>query len=399
MTLIWKLLRQHISIPQFMGFFFANLFGMFVVMLGFQFYHDVINVFTAEDSFMKSDYVIINKRISTSNTISGSSTSFSDADKEELASQPFISKVGAFIGNEFKVFAQMGVNGNSVLNSELFIESIPDEFVDIPAEEWQYTAGSKEVPIIIPRSYVNMYNFGFAQSRKLPKISDGLTGMIDFRMNVHGKSLQDDYVGRVVGISGRLTTIVVPQSFMEYANNRYSANEKAEPNRLLVEVKNPGDERFSSYLETKGYEMEDDRLNAEKTTYFLRLVVTIVMLVGLVISVLSFYILMLSIYLLLQKNSSKLENLLLIGYSPFQVALPYQLLTLVLNVLVFMLALIALFFVRQYYLDVIFSLYPQMEECSMLPAFGIGICLLLLVTILNLIAIRQKVIRIWKRKD
>ena len=37
MTLVWKLLRQHISIPQFAGFFFANLFGMLIVLLGFQF--------------------------------------------------------------------------------------------------------------------------------------------------------------------------------------------------------------------------------------------------------------------------------------------------------------------------------------------------------------------------
>lgn len=33
-------------------------------------------------------------------------------------------------------------------------------------------------------------------------------------------------------------------------------------------------------------------------------------------SVMSFYILMLSIFLLLQKNSAKLENLLLLGYAP-----------------------------------------------------------------------------------
>lgn len=43
---------------------------------------------------------------------------------------------------------------------------------------------------------------------------------------------------------------------------------------------------------------------------------------------------MLSIYLLLQKNTSKLENLLLIGYSPAKVALPYQMLTLALNAVV-----------------------------------------------------------------
>ena len=38
MSLVWKLLRQHISVPQFIGFFFANLFGMIIVLLAFQFY-------------------------------------------------------------------------------------------------------------------------------------------------------------------------------------------------------------------------------------------------------------------------------------------------------------------------------------------------------------------------
>lgn len=65
MNLVWKLLRQHISIPQFVGFFFANLFGMFVVLLGIQFYHDVLPVFTAEDSFMRADYLVMSKRIGT----------------------------------------------------------------------------------------------------------------------------------------------------------------------------------------------------------------------------------------------------------------------------------------------------------------------------------------------
>ena len=37
-NLVWKLLRQHISIPQLAGFFFANLVGMSIVLLGYQFY-------------------------------------------------------------------------------------------------------------------------------------------------------------------------------------------------------------------------------------------------------------------------------------------------------------------------------------------------------------------------
>ena len=63
MTLVWKLLRQHISVPQFAGFAFANLFGMLIVLLGYQFYCDVLPVFTSPDSFMKSNYVIVSKKI------------------------------------------------------------------------------------------------------------------------------------------------------------------------------------------------------------------------------------------------------------------------------------------------------------------------------------------------
>ena len=63
--LVWKLLRQHISIGQLTGFFLANIFGMLIVLLSVQFYKDVLPVFTQGDSFMKKDYIIATKKIST----------------------------------------------------------------------------------------------------------------------------------------------------------------------------------------------------------------------------------------------------------------------------------------------------------------------------------------------
>ena len=399
MNLVWKLLRQHISVPQFIGFFFANLFGMFIVLFGFQFYQDVLPVFTAEDSFMKADYLIVSKRIGTGSTISGRSTSFTSAETADVKAQPFISRLGTFTSNEYKVYATMGVSGTQVLNSEIFLESVPDEFVDAPLADWKYEEDSHEVPIILPRTYINMYNFGFAQSRSLPKISDGLVGMIDFKLFIHGNGHEEDFTGRVIGFSNRLNTILVPKTFMDWSNGYFAPNNQSNPTRLIVEVKNPADEAVTKYVDQKGYEIETDKLNAEKTTYFLRLIVMLVMGIGLVISLLSFYILMLSIYLLVQKNASKLENLLLIGYSPSRVSRPYQLLTLALNVAVLLIAWLLLWMVRNYYMDVIFTFYPEMEEGNMLPAIIVGILLLLIVTVFNLYAIRRKVIRIWQRKD
>ena len=129
------------------------------------------------------------------------------------------------------------------------------------------------------------------------------------------------------------------------------------------------------------------------------MVVSLVMAIGLVISILSFYILMLSIYLLVQKNSSKLENLLLIGYSPSRVARPYQMLTLCLNVAVLLIAWVILYFVRDYYMDVIETLFPQIDDGSFMPAILVGIILFVLVTIINQIAIRRKVINIWYSRE
>lgn len=398
MGLVWKLLRQHISIPQFAGFVLANLFGMLIVLLGYQFYNDVLPVFTQQDSFMKSDYLIVSKKISMATTVSGNANTFSSLEIDDLRRQPFAARVGRFSSVEYKVEAQMGIEGQTILNSEIFLESVPDEFIDVPLKDWAYTAGNNVVPVILPRSYINMYNFGFAQSHSLPKISDGLVSMIDFRIFAHSGAGMKEFKGKVIGFSNRLNTILVPQAFMEWSNGVLADGRESAPNRLLLEVGNPADENITAYLDQHGYEVETDRLDAEKTTYFLRMVVTIVMLIGAVISVLSFYILMLSVYLLVQKNTEKLENLLLIGYSPARVAMPYQLLTVGLNAVVLVVSLVLLYLVRGYYMSFIYQLFPELSETSLMPAAVLGVAIWAFVSSLNYIVIRRKITLIWKRK-
>ena len=399
MTLVWKLLRRHISVPQFAGFAFANLFGMLIVLLGYQFYCDVLPVFTSQDSFMKADYMIVSKKVGAAGTFSGRSNTFTGAEIDELSGRGFVGKVGKFTSADYRVDARMGIDGQSILSSEIFFESVPDGFVDVPLKDWKYEEGSRIVPIILPRTYINMYNFGFAQTHSLPKISEGLVGMIDFSIFIHGNGRHDEFKGRVIGFSSRLNTILVPQAFMDWSNSVYAPDRQSAPTRLIIETVNPGDENIAKYLDENGYEVEDDKLQNEKTTYFLRMTVTVVMFVGVVISVLSFYILMLSIYLLVQKNTTKLENLLLIGYSPFRVALPYEVLTLCLNAAVLVVALVAVSLVRGYYMGVVETLFPQADYSSMLPSVLLGVLLFVIVSVANMAVIYRKMMRIWWRKD
>lgn len=399
MRLVWKLLRQHISVPQFAGFFFANLVGMLIVLLGFQFYHDVLPVFTAKDSFLKADYLILSKRVGTADVFTGRGHEFSGSEIDDLSAQPFVTSVGKFTSTNYQVDASLSVNGIPLMKTDFFFESVPDDFVDVSSSEWEYRPGDKRVPIILPRSYINMYNFGFAQTRSLPKISEGLLGMIDLGILIRGNGQEERFHGKVIGFSNRLNTILVPQSFMDWSNARFAPGEPTKSTRLIVQVGNPADERVTTYLEKKGYEVESDKLAAEKTTYFLRMVVSLVMIVGLVISVLSFYILMLSVYLLVQKNASKLENLLLIGYSPARVAMPYQVLTIALNVAVLFMAWALLSVARGYYMDILTTLFPQMESGGLWPSIVAGLILFLAVSVLNVIVVRRKVMRVWHRKD
>ena len=142
--------------------------------------------------------------------------------------------------------------------------------------------------------------------------------------------------------------------------------------------------------------MEDDKLDAGRMTFFLRLVAGIVMLVGLLISLLSFYILMLSIYLLVEKNTEKMRTLLLIGYSPAKVALPYQLLTIGMNAAVLLLAVGGLCILRSLYMQRLWSVFPQISEESILPAIVLGFVLFVIVSLANAAIIRRRINIIWK---
>lgn len=399
MSLIWKLLRQHISLPQLAGFFFANLFGLAIMMLGIQFYKDILPLLNEEDSFINNNYLVVSKHITTVSTLSGRDNTFSTYDIDEIKRQPFCEAAGAFTSSQYKVSAALGMKGTTPFNTEMFFEAVPDEFVDAPKADWKYRPGDEEVPVILPRTYIALYNFGFAQSRNLPKVSDGLVGMIDMHLFINANGRHAQFKGRVLGFSSRLNTILVPQSFLDWSNSTYEPGRSEDPSRIIVKVKNPTDASIVQYMQQKGYDVEDNKLDAGKTTYFLKVVVSMVMLVGFLVSLLSFYILMLSIYLLVQKNTQKLENLLLIGYSPSRVSRPYQLLTVCMNAATLAMALGLVVLARDYYLHMIGLIFPSLKEGSLLPALATGGGIFCLVSIINVIAIRRKIMSVWHRKD
>lgn len=399
MNLLWKLLREHVSVTQLVGFFVANLLGMLIILFGLQFYADILPLFQGKDAFFKREFLIVSKPVSTLGSLLGGKGTFSAREIQGFRDQPFTRQVGAFTSSLYDVSASIGMLGTGMqVGTEMFFESVPDDYIDVNAQAWTYEEGSRTIPIILPRNYLNLYNFGFAQSRNLPKLSEGVLSMIRLEIRLSGGGHVEVYDGRIVGFSNRLNTILVPEAFMNWANHYYAPGKKAEPSRLIVEVNNPADEEIVKYIQARGYEVEGNTLDAGKTVWFLQILVGIVLFIGIVITFLSFYILILSIFLLLQKNTKKMQTLLLIGYSPVQVALPYQVLAVGLNLGVTGIACVLLYGLRRMYLNNLQTLFPSLEGSSGHTVLAVAGFLFLFVSIINISIIHYKLRQIWNGK-
>lgn len=386
--MVWKLLRKNISALQIAGYALANLIGLAIVISAVKFYGDVQSAWQ-QDSFISKDYLIISKTVSTLNTIgiSRRSTTFSDSELADLEQQPWVKQVAAFTGATFNVSAAIDLRGLS-LSTFMFLESIPDDCLDVTPDAWHFSPGDDEVPIIVSKDYLSLYNFGFATSRGLPQLSEGAMSAIPFNLIVSGRGHAMTFKARIVGFSSRLNTIAVPMSFMTWANSEFGSAPSA-PSRLIVEVNKPGDPAIDRYMSSHGYEIAGDKADNSRASYFLTLTTTIVIAVGIVISLLALFILLLSIHLLLQKNRQKLHDLMLLGYSPHQVSRPYYTLVTTVNAAILVLGIIIMLAASAWW-------GPRLQEigvtgASPLTAIAIGVVIIATVTAVNIVAIRRTI--------
>lgn len=395
--LLWKLLRRHFSPAQLAGFFLANFFGLCILLTGIQFHNDILPVFTSGDSFMKKEYMVVTKHVGLGHTLRNAQPHFRPEEIRRLEEQSFTRSVGRFTPAQFDVQATVGSRDlGMTFSTDMFFESIPDGYIDTDLTHWKWEDMSDSIPVILPKNYLNLYNFGFAGSRGLPAISSSLVGMIDIEFRLRGTHASITLPGRVVGFSERLNTILVPQTFMDQANSTLSPNSQPMFSRLIVDVENPADQHIATFLSENHYETESGGGDNGRTAYFLRLVVSITSGVGLLICGLAFYVLLLSILLLLQKHTEKIDNLLLIGYAPGTVARPFHLLAVGLNLGGLFFAFLAVCLLRENYIPHIENVYPNFTRSSMLPTLLTGMLLSAVMILLNAMAINRKMKAVWR---
>ncbi len=345
--MIWKVLKDNIKPGQLIGTFIGIMLGLTILMSALSFYLDVKPIFEDNDSFWKDEYIIINKKINLSDTYRqiNSPTSnkplFSEKEIKDLKNQEFIKDVAEFSNCSFKISAF--TDAESPLPgfyTDLFLEAVPDEYIDVNYKNWKWKKNSDFIPVILPKTYLNLYNFGFAQSQNLPQVSEESAGMVKFTLRIKGNNKQKKLETRIIGFSDRINTILVPQDFVKWANENYGNDPHPRPGRLIIIANDPSNPNLLKYLQEHNYDVNKNELSNSKALAFLKITTSIVLIIGLIIILLAFSLMVISIQLLLYRNNDNIKKLSLIGYKISEIAFPYKLMTAILFVVTFLVSLI-----------------------------------------------------------
>ncbi len=397
MGLISKLLRKNTSPARLAGFVLSNFIGILIVAGAVMFYIDSHGIWDDDDSFVNTDYLVINKKVTSASTLGDrDATRFSSSDIADLQAQPWARRIGEFSSSDFRVYASVSHGGRG-METALFFESVPDSFVDIPEGDWQFEPGQTFVPVMIPKDYLALYNFGFAGSAGLPQLSEQLLTGIPLKLYMRSEdgSRSMSMEGRIVGFSNRLNTVLVPDSFMKYANSRLGDDNATVPSRLIIDVSSPGDVAISEYLSSHGLEVAGDK-SGSSAAYLLKVVIGIVVSVGVLITLLSVMVLMLSISLLMEKNRSVIYRLLMLGAPLRDVAAPYNRMILFGCVAAWLLSMVSLIVLRSLYVGALEGLGVSAD--GLVWALITGTVLALMIIVVNIVAVNRKVRAAWSLK-
>lgn len=241
---------------------------------------------------------------------------FNSKEIRALKSIPVVEDLGMFTAGRFPV--EVALTGdNTKFSTSLFLEAVPERFIDDKPLNWEWRFATRTVPVIVSTEFLNLYNFGYAPNQGVPQLTQGTIKALSFTLTIGDSIDKEEYTAKVVGFSDRISSILVPQEFIQYGNERFAANpEQTQPSRLVLRVKDPSDNLLVEYFKEAGYVTNREMLRWNR----LRLVIyTAAAGMGLLAAILLFMgvsVFALFIRLTLAHAKHNLLLLVQIGYSP-----------------------------------------------------------------------------------
>ena len=276
-------------------------------------YNELLHSKNNRDSI--ANFLVVNKPV-TGKSMEGAT--LSEADIADLKKQPFVQSVGILTPSRFKVSASGGTN--LPFYTDMFFESVPDEFLDVNSDVWQWGEASQFIPMVVPNMFLDMYNFGFAASQSLPQLSQQLVMSLPIQINIMGPQGVVHYYAKVVGFSDRISSVLVPQAFMNWANQQFGSGSQVKPSRVVIRTGNAGDPQLTRYLQQHGLQTDADKTRYSKYRQIVDLVVNISWVTGACMLLFALLIFTLFIQLTIASSKDDIELLITLGAAPKQLS-------------------------------------------------------------------------------
>ncbi|MBA4197062.1 MAG: hypothetical protein C0459_05840 [Chitinophaga sp.] len=276
-------------------------------------YDELLHSKTNQDSV--ANFLVLNKVL---NKDTYGHASISNDDITKLKQQSFVDEVGILTPSRYKASVESYSN-KFPFSTEISFEAVPSEFIDVNSKEWNWNENSNFIPMIAPNMFLDFYNFQFSFSQNLPQLTQDVVKMIVFKVNIQTANGKISFNGRIVGFSDRITSLLVPQSFMDWAN-QYSGNTQAtqQPSRVIIKTKDPGNPLLVQYLKDNGLTTDADKTRFSKYRQIVNVVVNISGGTGIIMLVFALLIFTLFIQLTIASCKSEIELLITLGASPKQ---------------------------------------------------------------------------------
>jgi hypothetical protein len=239
------------------------------------------------------------------------------AEIERLKKQPFIEKVGLLTASRFKVSAQ-SPSDRFPFYTDMFFESVPDEFIDVKSNDWKWEEGSTTIPLIIPNQFLDLYNFGFAPSQNLIQLTQSMVMSLPIVLNVTFQGLPIRFTGKVVGFSDRISSVLVPENFLAMANKQFGTQGEVRPSRVVVRTSDPGNPDLVKYLKENQLVTDADKTRFSQYRRIVNTVVNASWLTGAVMLLFALLVFSLFIQLTIASTKNEINLLVTIGASPRQ---------------------------------------------------------------------------------
>jgi hypothetical protein len=291
--------------------------GLFITLLSIQFYLDIRQITKRSED--EKNYIIVNKTVNMANMFDKTISMFTEAQLDSLVSQPFVKDMGLFRTNTFNIYAD--VSEQMGLAFDLYMESVPTRFLDtIPASfEWDST--DNFVPVLVASDFLRIYNFSLAMSQKhMPQLSPLTIQLIPIKIKISGNGSTRLLTAKVVGFTDRIPSVLVPEDFLLWANEKYGNAPAPQPTRVILQIDDPANEQIKDYLTVKNYDTNADDLRLGGMANTLQIVSAISGSIGGMFVFLSFAIFLMNFQLIISRAKVEIGILLDLGYRPSELA-------------------------------------------------------------------------------